>query len=148
MTPRPAIAALLLAVSAIGAHALGIDVPYTTFSTPDAVTSVQLCGSWGAKREGEFRVVHAERHAQSFVYVQWMRRDADGNRQATHTLAIDELDNDHADIALGDITCRATPQGIVLTAKADSGHDARIHRVTIEIGRTPGRYTFRAHRMR
>jgi len=140
--------AMLMALTAVGAQALGIDVPYTAFATADAVTSVQLCGTWGPKRDGEFRVIHAERQAQSFVYVQWMARDTDGIRQATHTLAIDELDNDHADIALGDLTCRATPHGIVLTAKADSGHDPRIHRVTIEINRTPGRYTFRAHRMR
>jgi hypothetical protein len=147
MTLRRCPIAMLLALTG-AAQALGIDVPYSAFATADAVTSVQLCGTWGPRRDGEFRVIHAERQGQSFVYVQWMQRNADGDRQAVHTLAIDELDNDHADIALADLTCRATPHGIVLTAKAESGHDARIHRVTIEINRAPGRYTFRAHRMR
>ena len=140
------LAALLL--GGPGAHALGSDYGYDSFKTPDAVTWVQLCGTWGPNHQGTYRVVHAEQYAQSFLYVQWMARDANGSLQAAHTVAIAELDNDHAEIALSELTCRATPRGIVLTAKADSGHDDKLRRVTIEVGPAPGQYRFRPQRTR
>lgn len=140
--------AALLAVGGTATHALGSDYGYDSFKTPDAVTWVQLCGAWGPNHQGTYRVVHAEQYAQSFLYVQWMARDANGSLQAAHTVAIAELDNDHAEIALSDLTCRATPRGIVLTAKADSGHDDKLRRVTIEVGPAPGQYRFRPQRTR
>jgi hypothetical protein len=142
--------ASIAAVLACGtaAHALGTDYGYDRFQTPDAVTWVQLCGTWGPNHQGTYRVVHAEQYAQSFLYVQWMARDANGSLQAAHTVPIAELDNDHAEIALSDLTCRATPRGIVLTAKADSGHDDKLRRVTIEVGPAPGQYRFRPQRTR
>ncbi len=140
--------AALLVLGAPGAHALGSDYGYDSFKTPDAVTWVQLCGAWGPNHQGTYRVVHAEQYAQSFLYVQWMARDANGSLQAAHTVAIAELDNDHAEIALSDLSCRATPRGIVLTAKADSGHDDKLRRVTIEVGPAPGQYRFRPQRTR
>ena len=136
---------LLLALSGPAAHALGSDYSYDSFKTPDAVTWVQLCGTWGGKEHlGTYRVLHAEQYAQSFLYVQWMARDANGTLQAVQTVAITELDNDHAEISLADLTCRATPRGIVVTARADSGHDDKLRRVTIEVGPAPGQYRFRA----
>ncbi|WP_422096915.1 hypothetical protein [Variovorax sp.] len=145
---RTACLAALLVLGGPGAHALGSDYGYDSFKTPDAVTWVQLCGAWGPNHQGTYRVVHAEQYAQSFLYVQWMARDANGSLQAAHTVAIAELDNDHAEIALSDLTCRATPRGIVLTAKADSGHDDKLRRVTIEVGPAPGQYRFRPQRTR
>ncbi|KPU90907.1 hypothetical protein APR50_19110 [Variovorax paradoxus] len=145
---RAACLAALLVLGGPGAHALGSDYGYDSFKTPDAVTWVQLCGAWGPNHQGTYRVVHAEQYAQSFLYVQWMARDANGSLQAAHTVAIAELDNDHAEIALSDLTCRATPRGIVLTAKADSGHDDKLRRVTIEVGPAPGQYRFRPQRTR
>jgi hypothetical protein len=145
---RAACLAALLLLGGPGAHALGSDYGYDSFKTPDAVTWVQLCGAWGPNHQGTYRVVHAEQYAQSFLYVQWMARDANGSLQAAHTVAIAELDNDHAEIALSDLTCRATPRGIVLTAKADSGHDDKLRRVTIEVGPAPGQYRFRPQRTR
>ena len=145
---RAACLAALLVLGGPGAHALGSDYGYDSFKTPDAVTWVQLCGAWGPNHQGTYRVVHAEQFAQSFLYVQWMARDANGSLQAAHTVAIAELDNDHAEIALSDLTCRATPRGIVLTAKADSGHDDKLRRVTIEVGPAPGQYRFRPQRTR
>jgi hypothetical protein len=142
---RGALLAGLLALCGAGAHALGADYTYETFKTPDAVTWVQLCGTWGHGKapQGTYRVVHAEQYAQSFLYVQWMTRDADGGLHAEHTVAISELDNDHAEIALSELTCRATPRGIVVTAKADAGHDDKLRRVTIEVGPAPGQYRYR-----
>ena len=145
---RAACLAALLVLGGPGAHALGSDYGYDSFKTPDAVTWVQLCGAWGPNHQGTYRVVHAEQYAQSFLYVQWMARDANGSLQAAHTVAIAELDTDHAEIALSDLTCRATPRGIVLTAKADSGHDDKLRRVTIEVGPAPGQYRFRPQRTR
>jgi len=147
-TTAATLLAAWLALCGTGAHALGSDYSYDTFKTPDAVNWVQLCGTWGKQHQGTYRVVHAEQYAQSFLYVQWMTRDANGGLQAAHTVAIAELDNDHAEIALSDITCRATPRGIVVTGKATSGHDDKLRRVTIEVGPAPGQYRFRAQRTR
>ena len=146
---RGAVFAALLALGGTNAaRALGMNYGYEAFSTPDSVSWVQLCGTWGKDHQGTYRVVHADQYAQSFLYVQWMTRDANGGLHAEHTVAIAELDNDHAEIALADITCRATPRGIVVTAKASSGHDDKLRRVTIEVGPAPGQYRYRAQRTR
>ena len=148
---RRLLAATLLAMAGSGAHALGADYGAERFATHDAVTWVQTCGTWGPDHHGTYRVVHAEAFAQSFLYVQWMvRGEADRNYSlyAVHTTAIAELDNDHAEISLSDLTCRATPRGIVVTAKADAGHGDKLRRVTIEVGPAPGQYRFRAQRTR
>ena len=142
------LAAVVLSLGSTSACALGSDYGYDSFKTPDAVSWVQLCGTWGPNRQGTYRVVHADQHAQSFLYVQWMARDANGSLHAAHTAAIAELDNDHAEIALADLGCRATPRGIVVTARATSGHDDKLRRVTIEVGPAPGQYRFRAQRTR
>ena len=147
---RALLSALLamLAMGSNGARALGMNYGYEAFSTADAVTWVQMCGTWGKDHQGTYRVVHAEQYAQSFLYVQWMSRDANGSLRAEHTVAIAERDNDHAEISLSDLTCRATPRGIVVTAKADSGHDEKLRRVTIEVGPAPGQYRYRAQNSR
>ncbi|MGJ7499171.1 hypothetical protein ACSFBF_02335 [Variovorax sp. ZT5P49] len=148
---RGALLAALLALgtlSGTGAHALGMDVGYEAFRTPDAISWVQMCGTWGKDHQGTYRVLHADQYAQSFLYVQWMTRDANGSLRAEHTVAIAELDNDHAEIALTDLTCRATPRGIVVTARASSGHEEKLRRVTIEVGPAPGQYRYRAQNTR
>jgi hypothetical protein len=140
--------AAVLSLCATGAHALGSDHGYDSFKTPDAVSWIQLCGTWGKDHQGTYRVIHASQDAQSFLYVQWMARDANGRLNAAHTAAISELDNDHAEIVLADLGCRATPRGIVVTARAASGHDDKLRRVTIEAGPAPGQYRYRAQRTR
>jgi len=145
---RAACFCALLSLWGAGAQALGRDLGYDSFRTPDAVSWVQLCGVWGPNRQGTYRVVHAEQYAQSFLYLQWMARDADGSLQAAHTAPVAELDNDHSEIALTDLVCRATPRGIVVTARAASGHDDKLRRVTIEAGPAPGQYRYRAQRTR
>ncbi|RIX85515.1 hypothetical protein [Acidovorax cavernicola] len=148
---RHLLAALAFALTGSGAAALGTDLGPERFATHDAVTWVQTCGTWGTNHQGTYRVVHAEAFAQSFLYVQWMARgeaDRSYSLYAVHTTAIAELDNDHAEISLSELTCRATPRGIVVTAKADSGHDDKLRRVTIEVGPAPGQYRFRAQRTR
>ncbi|KQX88191.1 hypothetical protein [Variovorax sp. Root473] len=148
---RRLLATALLALAGSRAHALGADYGPERFATHDAVTWVQTCGTWGPDHHGTYRVIHAEAFAQSFLYVQWMVR-GEANRSyslyAVHTTAIAELDNDHAEISLSELTCRATPRGIVVTAKADSGHDDKLRRVTIEVGPAAGQYRFRAQRTR
>lgn len=145
-TPRLTLLAALLALGCVNAQALGSDYSYDTFKTPDAVSWVQMCGTWGKDKQGSFRVVHADQYAQSFLYIQWMTRDANGSLHAEHTISIAEMNNDHSEIALSGLACRATPQGIVLTARASSGHDDKLRRVTIEVGPAAGQYRYRAQR--
>ena len=131
ITPRGALLAALLALACASAQALGSNYSYDTFKTPDAVSWVQMCGTWGNDKQGTYRVLHADQYAQSFLYVQWMTRDANGSLHAEHTVGIAEMNNDHSEIALSGLTCRATPGGIVLTARASSGHDDKLRRITI-----------------
>lgn len=147
-TPRLTLLAALLALGCANALALGSDYTYDTFKTPDAVSWVLTCGTWGQDEQGSFRVVHADQYAQSFLYVQWMTRDANGSLHAEHTVGIAEMNNDHSEIALSGLACRATPQGITLTARASSGHDDKLRRVTIEVGPAAGQYRYRAQRAR
>jgi hypothetical protein len=138
--------AVLLALGCANARALGNDYGYDTFKTPDSISWVRTCGSWGENQQGTYRVLHADQYAQSFLYVQWMTRDANGGLHAEHTVGIAELNNDHSEIALSGLNCRATPRGIVLTARAASGHDDKLRRITIEVGPAAGRYRYAAQR--
>jgi hypothetical protein len=143
---RGTLVAALLALGCANAKALGSDYSYDTFKTPDAVSWVQMCGTWGKDNQGAYRIVHADQYAQSFLYVQWMTRDANGSLHAGHTIGITELNNDHSEIMLSGLTCRTTPQGITLTARATSGHDDKLRRVTIEVGPANGQYRYRTQR--
>ncbi|SFU49387.1 hypothetical protein SAMN05216350_102178 [Polaromonas sp. YR568] len=145
---RGALITALLALSCLNVQALGKDYPYDAFTTPDAVSWVQMCGSWGKDNQGTYRVLHADQYAQSFLYIQWMTRDANGSLHAEHTVGIAEMNNDHSEIALSGLACRATPQGIALTARASSGHDDKLRRVTIEAGPATGQYRYRTQRAR
>lgn len=136
------LAALALACSG-PVHALGIDVPYERFATADAVDWVQVCGQWPTrKNEGVYRIVHGTQYAQSFLYLQWMQRGDDGSLQAVHTQGIGEINNDHAEITLTRIACRATRSGIRITAQASSGHEDALRSITIEAGHRPGVYRY------
>jgi len=140
-----ALAALALAC-APAANALGMDVPYERFATADAVDWVQVCGQWPVrKNEGVYRIVHGMQYAQSFLYLQWMQRGDDGSLQAVHTQGIRELNNDHAEITLTRIACRATRTGIRITARASSGHEATLRSIAIDAGHRPGVYRYTAH---
>lgn len=143
-------AAIVLAALALvwapSASALGMDVPYERFATADAVDWVQVCGQWPVrKNEGVYRIVHGTQYAQSFLYVQWMQRDDRGTLQAVHTQGIRELNNDHAEISLTRIACRATRTGIRITARASSGHEATLRSIAIDAGHRPGVYRYTAH---
>lgn len=140
-----ALAALAL-VWAPSASALGMDVPYERFATADAVDWVQVCGQWPVrKNEGVYRIVHGTQYAQSFLYLQWMQRGDDGSLQVVHTQSIRELNNDHAEIALSHIACRATRTGIHITARASSGHEEQLRSIAIDAGHRPGVYRYSAH---
>lgn len=143
---RHVLLATVWACSITTANALGTDYGLERFATHDAVTWVQTCGTWGKDRSGTYRVIHAEAFAQSFLYVQWMQRggaDRSYSLYPVHTATITELNNDHADIALSQLVCRATPRGIAVLARAASGHEDKLRRITIEAGRTPGQYQYR-----
>lgn len=148
---------VLLALHA-GAQALGRDLPFGAFDTPDDVRQVISCGQWSPPSpaaqvlpdQGFYRVVLAERYAQSFLYVQWMAVDPDARSRAVHTLSIAEFNNDHASILLEDLRCRAEQPGrqgkragIVLQARAWLGHEDKTRRVRIDVGPQPLSYRLR-----
>ncbi len=127
------------------ATALGRLVPYEDFATADQVVEVMRCGHWDAPGgEGFFRVVHAERYAQSFLYIQWMERYNDvGDIRAVHTLGVAEVNNDHADIQLDKLRCVKQARGIALLAQASLGHEGKTKSLRLDVGATPGRYRLR-----
>ena len=124
------------------ATALGRVVPYEDFATADQVVEVIRCGHWDAPGgKGFFRVVHAERYAQSFLYLQWMARyDDRGGIRAVHTLGLTELNNDHADIQLDKLRCLKQARGIAVHARAYLGHEGKTKSLRLEVDPVPGRY--------
>ncbi|RYF65880.1 MAG: hypothetical protein EOO29_39735 [Comamonadaceae bacterium] len=152
---RSALLTIALTLAAAGyTHALGIDMPYSAFAAAPDVDWVQVCGDWPAppakdeSRRGSYRIVHATRYAQSFLYFQWLRRDDNDTAQAVKTVGVAALNNDHASISLSQMRCQATPQGIRFTARAESGHDDSAFRITIDAGHRPGALRYRATPLR
>ena len=127
------------------AHALGTELPYDSFATDDAVVDVIRCGRWSAPEgDGYFRIVHGERYAQSFLYVQWMvPSPLQGDVRAMHTLSIAELNNDHAEVSLDRLRCTAQPGGIAIQARAHLGHEDKVKSLRIDVGAQPPGYRFR-----
>lgn len=138
-----AAAATLLLASQV--FALGRDVPADEFfsDAPEQITWVTTCGEWDADGiAGFYRAVHAERHAQSFLYVQWMHRQPDGSLAVVATAAPSEVNNDHADVLLDTLRCVATKDGVVVSARASFGHDNTGGTVRLRALHKPGEYRF------
>lgn len=142
-------AACALLVSAGPAHALGVDMPYESFDTAPDVDWIKVCGRWPAPAKageggGAYRIVHATRYAQSFLYLQWIARDATDSASAVHTVGFAQINNDHASISLSQMSCLATRRGIRFTARAASAHDGSVFRITIDASHAPGEVRFRS----
>lgn len=136
-----------LLACAVQAHALGMDVPYESFATAPDVDWIKVCGEWPAPAQpaegrGMYRIVHATRYGQSFVYLQWIVRDGNDSASEVHTHSFDLINNDHAEITLSQMNCQATRRGIRFTARAESGHGDRAFRITIDAGHKPGEVRF------
>lgn len=135
------------------AHALGMTMPYESFATAPDVDWIKVCGEWPAPEQtgegrGMYRIVHASRYAQSFVYLQWIVRDGTDSASEVHTATFDQINNDHTSITLSQMNCQATRRGIRFTARAQSGHDGSVFRITIDVGHTPGDVRFRTTQRR
>ncbi len=136
------------------AHALGMDMPYESFATAPDVDWIKVCGEWPAPAQppgegrGMYRIVHATRYAQSFVYLQWIVRDGNDSASEVHTHSFDLINNDHAEISLSQMNCQPTRRGIRFTARAQSGHDNSVFRITIDAGHKPGEVHFRTRQRR
>jgi hypothetical protein len=129
-------------------HALGMDLPYESFATAPDVDWVKVCGRWpvGAapgQGAGSYRIVHATRYAQSFLYLQWVVRDGSDSAAEVRTESFAQINNDHASITLSQMNCQATRRGIRFTARAESGHDGHVFRITIDAGHRPGELRYR-----
>lgn len=149
--PRWMAAALLACAGQ--AQALGMDVPYESFATAPDVDWIKVCGQWPAPaqpREGRgmYRIVHATRYGQSFVYLQWIVRDGNDSASEVHTQSFEAFNNDHAEITLSQMNCQPTRRGIRFTARAQSGHDNSVFRITIDAGHKPGEVRFRTTQKR
>ena len=95
-----------------------------------------------------YRIVHATRYAQSFLYLQWIVRDATDSASNVHTESFAQINNDHASLTLSQMNCQPTRRGIRFTARAESGHDGEVFRITIDAGHKPGEVRFRTNQKR
>ena len=125
-------------------NALGADLAPDAFATADDVVEVMRCGQWEAPGgEGFYRVIHGERYAQSFLYVQKMERSrTQGSVRAVETLPIVELNNDHAEISLDRLRCTVQSGGIAIQARAHLGHEDKVKTLRIEVKKSAERYRF------
>ncbi|WP_157604283.1 hypothetical protein [Rhizobacter sp. Root1221] len=127
------------------AHALGRVVPLAEVEArhPAQINWVTTCGDWrAAGQAGVYRVVHATLNAQSLLYVQWLYTDGRGINKAAHTLALPEVNNDHAEIELTRLRCDATRTGVVVRARAAFGHEGTNGKVEVNVFQRPGAYRF------
>jgi hypothetical protein len=141
LTQRWLAGALLTCASQ--AWALGAEVPYASFATSAEVDWIKVCGEWPVPTKtgeghGAYRIVHATRQGQSFVYLQWIVRDGNDSASEVHTHSFDLINNDHAEITLSQMNCQPTRRGIRFTARAQSGHDDSVFRITVDAGHRPG----------
>ena len=95
-----------------------------------------------------YRIVHATRYVQSFLYLQWIVRDGTDSATEVHSESFAQINNDHASITLSQMNCQATRRGIRFTARAESGHGDRAFRITIDAGHKPGDVRFRTNQRR
>ncbi|MFN3440060.1 MAG: hypothetical protein ACK41V_20350 [Acidovorax sp.] len=135
------------------AHALGMDMPYESFATAPDVDWIKVCGEWPApsptgEARGVYRIVHATRYGQSFVYLQWIVRDGNDSASEVHTRGFAAINNDHAELTLSQMNCQPTRRGIRFTARAESGHGDGAFRITIDAGHKPGDVRFRTTQKR
>lgn len=135
------------------AHALGMEMPYESFATAPDVDWIKVCGQWPApdqpgESRGMYRIVHATRYAQSFLYLQWIVRDGTDSAIEVHSESFAQINNDHASLTLSQMNCQATRRGIRFTARAESGHGDRAFRITIDAGHKPGDLRFRTNQRR
>lgn len=138
------------------AHALGMNMAYGSFATAPDVDWIKVCGTWPAPAKtgerdqgsGMYRIVHATRYGQSFLYLQWIVRDSSDSANEVHTEGFAAINNDHAEITLSQMNCQPTRRGIRFTARAQSGHDGSVFRLTIDAGHTPGELRYRTSQKR
>jgi hypothetical protein len=77
------------------------------------------------------------------VYLQWIVRDGNDSASEVLTKTFEQINNDHAEITLSQMNCQPTRRGIRFTARAQSGHDDSVFRITIDAGHKPGEVRFR-----
>lgn len=167
------LAGMSMALACAGnAQALGMNLPYQSFATAPDVDWIKVCGQWpvpaspsasvpaavqaGSHSQevqtndgaGMYRIVHASRYGQSFLYLQWIVRDGSDSAAEVHTEGFADLNNDHAEITLSQMRCQPTRQGIRFTARAQSGNDNNVFRITIDAGHQPGELRYRTSKRR
>jgi hypothetical protein len=130
-------AIVLLFFSSGIAASLGVDIPYEqVFSRYSAsITKISYCSSWQEKgKRGDYRIIELSMYGQSFLYVDRVALN-DGETMFTvlDGISIKELNNDHAELTLTKLSCKAAKNGIVIKAKAESGHDGSLSEMTIHM---------------
>lgn len=143
--------ASLLSASLVGlappVSAAAIDEEVRIAGIPAWVTSIVSCGHYSADSGVRyFRILYAAFvRGNSLLYVQWMGQGyAAAEPESLFTLTLPEFDSDdHGELTFPMPRCVETRQGIRLHIVARSGHDNRLHRFELRLGRLPGQYSLR-----
>ncbi|MDH5408981.1 MAG: hypothetical protein OEZ33_12140 [Gammaproteobacteria bacterium] len=133
------------------AHAEGKLVSYEELRAKHfaSIHEISSCGTWGrGKTIGEFRLIKAYIDGHAMVFVDMVRPSKDGNSFIVdHGFTFPELNNEQARIWLEDISCMPRRKNIVvITAKAEDGHEVKRFRFRITINAKKKRYTYREYR--
>jgi hypothetical protein len=127
----------LLLFSSGKAASLGVDIPYErVFSHYSAsIKKISYCSSWQEKeKSGDYRIIELSMYGQSFLYVDRVALNDDETMLTVlDGIGIKELNNDHAELTLTGLSCKTAKTGIVIHAKAESGHDGSISRLKIHV---------------
>ena len=127
-------------------HALGREVSYEEIISQhqNQIIWVATCGAWkSANQAGFYRIVHASIGDQSYIYIQWMKPNSEGDNEVQHMLSVPQINNDHASISLESLNCKVTKAGIKILARSESGHHTKMGVVEIIIFQEFGKYLFK-----
>ena len=141
----PLISVMLLLVGS--ASAAGKVVSYEDLQTQHfaSIHEITTCGTWGrGKSIGEFRLIKAYIDGHAMVFVDMVRPGKDGTEFIVeHGFTFPELNNDQARIWIEDISCEPRKKNIiVISAKAEDGHEVKRFRFRITINAIKKRYRY------
>lgn len=128
---------LLLGFS-MNVNALGREISLDEVRTDHwgSISQIFLCGQWAnGDNSGTYRIIHAEVYASSVLYVEWLQGNYDvGKWEVVHHRGFSDINNDHAEISITNLSCTPNEQGVLLKGLALSGHDDSEKNFEVQIG--------------
>ena len=111
-----------------------------------SIQSIETCGSWNLDESfGEFRFTKVYYSGQDMLFVDLVTL-VNGNSElkVQHGFSFSEINNDHAEIGLDDISCNIITENVIqIDASATNGHSGEKYKVSIVIDAKSKAYEYK-----